>query len=198
MAIKNLLTYLLFKRYASDLSLLQTSFFKTAWVKVLHKHGICASGFVLHFIFITLLLLLGDQIFKIKLKIPVIGLKMLILQYTSILLILGKYWFLKFYSFFFFCSKFWSTYSLSYSFRYLITYSSIFFLLFTVSTTCYFTIEQNCIISRLGITLVKNSYIFVLNVLLKAKFTYANSKRKFPATTKHCSLSYQNSVCPTF
>lgn len=111
------------------------------------------SGFVLHFIFITLLLLLVDQIFKIKLEIPVIGLKMLILQYTSILLILGKYWFLKFYSFFFFCSKFWSTYSLNYSFRYLITYSSIFFLLFTVSTTCYFTIKQNCIISRLGITL---------------------------------------------
>ena len=153
MAIKNLLTYLSFKRYASDLSLLQTSFFKAAWVKVLHKHGICTSGFVLHFIFITLLLLLVDQIFKIKLKIPVIGLKMLILQYTSILSILMKYWFLKFYSFFFFCSKSWSTYSLSYSFRHLITYSSIFFLLFTVSTTCSFTIKQNCIISRLGITL---------------------------------------------
>ena len=153
MAIKNLLTYLLFERSASDLCLLQTSFFKTAWVKVLHKHGICTSGFALHFIFITLLLLLVDQIFKIKLEISVIGLKMLILQYKSILLILGKYLFLKFYSFFFFCSKFWSTYSLSYSFRYLITYSSIFFLLFTVSTTCYFTVKQNCIISSLGITL---------------------------------------------
>ena len=151
--MKNLLTYLLFKRYASDLSLLQISFFKTAWVKVLHKHGICTSGFALHFIFITLLLLLVHQIFKIKLEISVIGLKMLILQYKSILIILGKYLFLKFYSIFFFCSKFWSTYSLSYSFRYLITYSSIFFLLFTVSTTCYFTIKQNCIISRLGITL---------------------------------------------
>lgn len=115
--------------------------------------GICFYCFALHFIFITLLLLLVHQIFKIKLEISVIGLKMLILQYKSILLILGKYLFLKFYSFFFFCSKFWSTYSLSYSFRYLITYSSIFFLLFTVSTTCYFTVKQNCIISNLGITL---------------------------------------------